>query len=171
MRYKALAAFVTALGILVIAGCGSTNQQSPAAPQNAALQAIAAQCQPDFPFGISRTTATITSGQTVFVGFSMHSLCGLAGTINVGVRGISPPPTATCSKGHGGVCTSNGPTISQCCYDFWLPANGSAGNHITFGATPATLKTTYIITLQGEDITGGCCYGRTHSVTFALTVN
>jgi hypothetical protein len=130
-----------------------------------------AQCQPDFSFRISSTSVTIASGQSVLVGFGMTSVCGLAGTINVGVRGISPQPTTTCTKVKGqDVCTSNGPIVHQCCYDFPLPANGSSGNHITFSATSATLKTTYTITIRGEDISGGCCYGLSHSATLTLTV-
>jgi hypothetical protein len=131
----------------------------------------ATTCQPDFTFGISPTSATITAGQTVMVGFGMTSLCGLAGTINVGVRGISPQPVMTCKKVKGQeVCTSNGPTFQQCCYDFPLNAGGSTGNHVTFGAMSTTVKTTYAITIRGEDITGGCCYGLQHSATFMLTV-
>lgn len=101
----------------------------------------------------------------------MTSLCGLGGTINVGVRGISPQPGEVCT-GHGSkqTCTTNGPTIQQCCYDFPLRAGGSTGNHITFGATTNTIKATYTITIKAEDISGGCCYGLTHSTTFTLTV-
>lgn len=139
-------------------------------PMASRMSVSATPCQPDFTFGISQSSATITAGQTVMVGFGMTSLCGLAGTINVGVHGISPQPVTTCKKGKGQVCTSNGPTLQQCCYDFPLPAGGSTGNHITFGATAATVKTTYTITIRGEDITGGCCYGLQHSATFTLTV-
>jgi hypothetical protein len=106
------------------------------------------------------------------VGFGMTSLCGFSGTINVGVRGISPQPGTVCT-GHGSkqTCTTNGPIAHQCCYDFPLPAGGSTGNHITFSATTDTIKTTYTITIRGENIQGGCCYGLTHSATLMLTVN
>ena len=53
--------------------------------------------------------------------------------------------------------------------DIPLTANGSAGAYITFGATAATLKTTYTVTIQGNDISG-CCHGLEHSATFLLTV-
>jgi hypothetical protein len=89
----------------------------------------------------------------------MASLCGLAGTINVGIHKISPQP--------GG---SNGFTIKQPRYDIPLDANGTAVAYIALGATPNTLKTTYTLTIQGEDISGGCCYGLKHLATFELTV-
>lgn len=160
---------VSAVLFVILQGC-STGHSAPMVPPMRAA-AASSQCTPDFSFGISQSSATITAGQTVLVGFGMTSLCGLAGTINVGVRGISPQPGTVCS-GHGSkqTCTTNGPTIQQCCYDFPLAAGGSTGNHITFGATVNTVKTTYTITIRGEDISGGCCYGLTHSATFMLTV-
>jgi hypothetical protein len=117
------------------------------------------QCQPDFTLALSPTSATITVGQTVKVTVRLTSLCGLAGTINVGIHGISPPP-------QGG----DGFTIHQPRYDIPLDANSTATAYITLGATTKTLKTTWTITIQGKDISGGCCYGLTHAATFALTV-
>jgi hypothetical protein len=160
-RSSAVAPMV-AMVLLVLAGC-SSGTMSPATP-SAQAQALGirtgnAPCQPDFTFALSPSSATITSGQSVSVSAEMSSLCGLAGTINVGIRNISPPP--------GG---SNGFTIKQPRYDIPLDANGTAVAYITLGATPNTLKTTYTLTIQGEDISGGCCYGRKHSATFELTV-
>jgi hypothetical protein len=153
---------ILATFLLVLAGC-SASTMNPGAP-NAQAQALGihtgnAPCQPDFTFALSPSSATITSGQSVRVSAEMTSLCGLAGTINVGIRNISPPP--------GG---SNGFTIKQPRYDIPLDANGTAVAYITLGATPNTLKTTYALTIQGEDVSGGCCYGLKHSATFELTV-
>lgn len=165
------------LALMIVAGgCGFRSASSSALPTTiettgASQVKQTSSCQPDFTFNISSTSATITSGQSIPIGFGMTSLCGLAGTINVGAR-ISPQPTTTCKKVKGQeVCTSNGPLIHQCCYDFPLGAGGSTGNHITFSATSATLKTTYSITIRGEDITGGCCYGLSHSAILSLTVD
>ncbi len=153
---------ILAMFLLVLAGC-SSGMMSPSKP-NAQPQAVGVHtgntpCQPDFTFALSPSSATITGGQSVRVSAEMTSLCGLAGTINVGIRKISPPP--------GG---SNGFTIKQPRYDIPLDANGTAVAYITLGATPNTLKTTYTLTIQGEDISGGCCYGLEHSATFELTV-
>jgi hypothetical protein len=147
---------------LVLAGC-SSGTMSPGTA-NAQAHPVGsgkgnATCQPDFTFALSPSSATITSGQSVRISAEMTSLCGLAGTINVGIRKISPQP--------GG---SNGFTIKQPRYDIPLDANGTAVAYITLGATPKTLKTTYTLTVQGEDISGGCCYGLKHSATFELTV-
>jgi hypothetical protein len=96
-----------------------------------------------------------TSGATCQPNFS---ICGLAGIVDVGIQNISPPPSG-----------NNGFTFIQSRYDIPLAANGSAGAYITFGATAATRKTTYTITIQGKDISG-CCHGLEHSGTFLLTV-
>jgi len=117
-----------------------------------------AACQPDFTLSLSPGSATITSGQTVRVTAQLTSICGLTGTVEVDIQKIVPQPNG-----------SNGFTFSQSRYDVPLPANGSAGAYFTFGATPATVKTTYAITIQGEDISG-CCHGLEHLATFALTV-
>jgi hypothetical protein len=153
---------IVAMLLLVLAGCssGTTSLRAPSAQTQAGgIHTGNATCQPDFTFALSPSSATITSGQSVRITVQMSSLCGLAGTINVGIRKISPPP--------GG---SNGFTIKQPRYDIPLDANGTAVAYITLGATPTTLKTTYTLTIQGEDISGGCCYGLKHSATFQLTV-
>jgi len=152
---------ILAMFLLVLAGC-SSGTMSPGTPnaQAAGIHSVNATCQPDFTFGLSPSSATITSGQSVRLSVELSSLCGLAGSINVGITKISPQP--------GG---NNGFTINQPRYDIPLDANGTAAAYITLGATPNTLKTTYTLTIKGKDVSGGCCYGITHSATFELTVN
>ena len=89
----------------------------------------------------------------------MTSVCGLSGTISVGVLagGISPS-------------TTNRPMLKVRNYDNWLPANGKAGTIMTVSASQNTVTTTYTITVTGKDITGGCCYGLTHTASVTLTV-
>src|SRR5260370_41651992 len=99
-----------AVALLVLVGC-SSGTISPGKP-NAQVQYVGihtrsdATCQPDFGFALSPTSATITSGQSVRVTAQLTSLCGLAGTINVGIIKISPQPTG-----------NNGFTIYQPRYD------------------------------------------------------
>jgi hypothetical protein len=154
---------IVALLLLGLVGC-SSNAMTPGTP-NAPAQAVGtdtgnATCQRDFALALSPSSATITSGQRVRLSVELSSLCGLAGSINVGITKISPQP--------GG---NNGFTINQPRYDIPLDANGTAVAYITLGATPNTLKTMYTLTIKGKDISGGCCYGITHSATFELTVN
>jgi hypothetical protein len=158
------AAIMLAAVIIVPTACGGNRTLTPSMEQVAQTQrggasAIEKVCQPDFTLALSPTSATITAGQSVKITVKLASICGLAGTINVGIHGISPPP-------QGG----DGFTIHQPRYDIPLDANSTAVAYITLGATQSTLKTTWTITIQGEDITGGCCYGLTHSANFALTV-
>jgi hypothetical protein len=157
-RVAALTLTITT-SFFALAGCGPEST-GPAMPGNQAQSSgpHRAVCEPDFTLTLSPASATITSGQSVRVTAQLASICGLAGTVDVGIQKIVPQP--------GG---SNGFTFDQSRYDVPLTANGSAGAYLTFGATPATLKTTYAITIQGEDISG-CCHGREHSATFALTV-
>lgn len=150
---------MVAMLLLVLAGCGSGMTSAMPNAQTVGIHADNTTCQPNFTFAVTPTSATITSGQNVRVTIELASVCSLAGTINVGIRGISPRP-----KGN------NGFTISQPRYDIPLQANGAATAPITLGATPKTLKTTYTITMQGQDISGGCCYGIKHSAIFVLTV-
>jgi len=153
--------FEVAVILLCLTGCQSIGSasMSPNAPTQGIASTNAKRCQPDFTLTLSPTSATITAGQSVKVTVQLTSICGLAGTINVGVHGISPPP-------QGG----DGFTINQLRYDIPLDANLTAVAYITLGATQNTLKTTWTITIQGKDISGGCCYGLTHSANFALTV-
>jgi hypothetical protein len=152
---------IVAMSLLVLVGCssGATNAGAPNVhAQSAGSQSAVAMCQPDFTLTLSPASATITSGQSVRVSAELASLCGLAGTINTGIHNISPPPNG------------NGFTIKEPRYDIPLDANSTAVDYITLGATPNTLKTTYTLTIQGEDVSGGCCYGLKHSATFELTV-
>jgi hypothetical protein len=127
-------------------------------------------CKPDFTITVSPTSLTIVKGGPLgSIGVGFKSLCGLSGTINFGIRGITPQPTTTCN--NKGVCTTNGFLIHQCCYDLPLPANGGTGNRITVNATKNTLATTYQLRITGTNIQGGCCYGITHSENVTLTVN
>jgi len=147
--------------LLGLFGC-SSNTMTPGMP-NTPAQAVGthtgnATCQPDFTLALSPSSATITSGQSVRLSVELSSLCGLVGSINVGITKTVPQP-------HG-----NGFTINQPRYDIPLDANGTAVAYITLGATPNTLKTTYTLTITGKDVSGGCCYGITHSATFELTV-
>jgi hypothetical protein len=152
---------MAAIFLFVLVGCSSGGMNPGMAniqAHPAGIHTGNATCQPDFTFGLSPSSATITSGQSIRITVELASVCGLAGTINVGIRKISPPPNG------------NGFTINQPRYDIPLDANGTATAPITLGATPKTLKTTYTITIQGEDISGGCCYGIKHSAIFVLTV-
>lgn len=152
---------IAAVLLLILGGC-SSGGTIPGMPdfqaQPVGIHAGKATCKPDFTFGLSPTSASIASGQSVRISADLASLCGLAGTINVGIRKISPAPNG------------NGFSINQPRYDIPLGANGAATASITLGATPATLKTTYTVTIRGEDISGGCCYGLKHSAIFTLSV-
>jgi hypothetical protein len=145
---------------------------SVAATQSFPLFAVVSgtTCTPDFSITVSPTALTIVKGGPVAnVGVGFTSICGLSGTINFGVRGVTPQATVTCN--NKGVCTSNGLLFKQCCYDLPLNAGGSTGNHITVNATKNTLANTYQVRITGTDIQGGCCYGITHSANVSITVN
>jgi len=117
---------------------------------------------PDFSMTVTSTSLTLVKGGPVAnIGVGFTSLCGLSGTINFGVRGVTPQATVTCNS--KGVCTSNELLFRQCCYDLPLKAGGSTGNHIIVNATKNTLATTYQVRITGTNIQGGCCYGITHS--------
>lgn len=159
---KAPLGFIATIALLGATGCGVERPaaMTPDTSQSAAGSSLGkAGCQPDFTLALNPASATITAGQTVKVTVDLASICGLSGTIFVGIHSISPPP-------QGG----NGFTIRQPRYDIPLDANGTAVAYIWLGATQAPLRTMYTITIQGKDITGGCCYGLTHSATFMLTV-
>ena len=127
-------------------------------------------CKPDFRITVSPATLTIVKGGPLGrIGVGFTSLCGLSGTINFGVRGVSPQATVTCNS--KGVCSSNGLVFRQCCYDLPLKANGGTGNSITVNATKNTLATTYQVKITGTNVQGGCCYGITHSANVTIAVN
>lgn len=153
---------IFSVALLFITACqsnGAATMAPTAQMQRSSSDISRAGCQPDFTLALTPTTARITAGQSVRITVQLTSICGLAGDINVGIHGTSPPP-------QGG----DGYTIHQPRYDIPLDANSTAVAYITLGATPNTLKTTWTITIQGKNIQGGCCYGLTHSATFQLTV-
>jgi len=111
----------------------------------------------DFSLGVSPTSATVQIGSSVRFTISATSK-GLQGTINVGISSISP-------------ALSKGITFTQTRYDIWISKTSPVGTaFLTFSAAQGAVATTYTITITGKDITGGCCYGLTHSATFTLTI-
>jgi hypothetical protein len=149
---------IATIYVFTLAGCDAASMRSAENPASQSAQTSNATCQPNFSLALSPASATITSGQNARLTIELTSICGLAGIVDVGIQNISPSPIG-----------NNGFTFTQSRYDIPLVANGSAGAYITFGATAATLKTTYTITIQGKDISG-CCHGLQHSATFLLTV-
>jgi type 1 fimbria pilin len=141
-----------AMLLLVLAGLGTP----PTAPLQGAMlqQTTGGQC--DFTMSVSPASATITSGQSVGFRVAMQNL-GAGRMINVGIISVSPQ-------------TKYEPAFHQPAYDIWLPANGTGAAQIIESASDKTVKGTYTITVQGKDVTGGCGYGVTHSVTYTLTV-
>ena len=158
IKYGFARAVVATICVFALAGCDEASMRLEGDPAPQAAQTSSATCQPNFSLALSPASATITSGQNARLTIGLTSICGLAGIVDVGIQNISPPPIG-----------NNGFTFTQSRYDIPLTANGSAGAYITFGATAATLKTTYTVTIQGNDISG-CCHGLEHSATFLLTV-
>jgi hypothetical protein len=157
-EYRFASVAIATICMFALAGCDATSMKSVGNPASQSAQTSGATCQPNFSLALSPASATITSGQNARLTIELTSICGLAGIVDVGIQNISPPPSG-----------NNGFTFIQSRYDIPLAANGSAGAYITFGATAATRKTTYTITIQGKDISG-CCHGLEHSGTFLLTV-
>ena len=111
----------------------------------------------DFTLTVSPTSATVQIGSSVGIAIAITSK-GITGTINVGIRGVSP-------------AFSNGLTFTQTRYDIYISKTSPTGTaFITFSAAKGAAATTYTITISGKDITGGCCYGLTHNATVTLTV-
>ena len=111
----------------------------------------------DFTLGVSPTSATVQIGSSVRFTITVTSK-GLTGTINVGIRGVSP-------------AFSKGPTFTQTRYDIYISKTSPTGTALlTFSVAKGAVATSYTITITGRDITGGCCYGLTHSATLTLTV-
>ena len=111
----------------------------------------------DFTLAVSPTSATVQIGSSVRFTITMTSK-GLQGTINVGITSVSPP-------------FSKGLTFTQPRYDVWISMTSPTGTALlTFSAAKGAVATTYTITITGKDISGGCCYGLTHTTTFTLTV-
>jgi hypothetical protein len=111
----------------------------------------------DFTLAASPTSATLQIGSSVRFTITVTSK-GLQGTINVGITNVSPP-------------FSSGLTFTQPRYDIWISKTSPIGTtSLTFSAAKGAATTTYTITITGKDITGGCCYGLTHTATLTLTV-
>lgn len=157
LSHRLLYAVLASTSLLAVDACASSGPMSSAMPRMPLQQNIA-QCKPDFVLSVNPSSATIQAGSSKLYQIGLTSVCGLAGAINVGTTHISP-------TGNG-----NGPRPHQARYDIPLNANGQAGVPVTFVASSATLKTTYTITITATDISGGCCYGVTHSASISLTV-
>jgi hypothetical protein len=111
----------------------------------------------DFSLASSPASATVQIGSSVRFTITVTSK-GLQGTINVGISSISP-------------ALSKGLTFKESRYDVWISGTSPVGTaFLTFSAATGAVATTYTITITGKDITGGCCYGLTHSATLTLTV-
>jgi hypothetical protein len=150
-------ALVAPISFLAVAACASSAHMSAVLPQ-AIRRQMTPQCTRNFMLAVTPSNASIPAGSSKTYEIGLTSLCGLAGSINVGTTHISP-------VGNG-----RGPTPHQPRYDLPLDANGKAGVPVTFSTTAMTLKQTYIITITAKDISGGCCYGVTHTTTMSLTV-
>jgi len=111
----------------------------------------------DFTLAASPTSSTLQIGSSVRFTITVTSN-GITGTINVGIRGVSPS-------------FSKGITFTQTRYDIYVSKTSPTGTALlTFSAAKGATATTYTITITGKDITGGCCYGLTHTTTLTLTV-
>jgi len=149
---KSSVAAAATMILMALAGPGI-----PAAgPSQDAVKQPTTGGQCDFTMNVSPSSATITSGQSVTFRIALQNL-GAGRTINVGITSISPQ-------------TKSEPTFHQPAYDIWLPANGTGAAQIIESANDKTVKGTYTITVRGKDVTSGCGYGVTHSVTYVLNV-
>lgn len=156
--YHGLLCFLVA-GVIGIAGC------TPDTPtgvilgngEPAKVQSIA-QCRPGYFLSVTPASASITAGSSQRYQLGLTSVCGLAGSINVGTTSIKPADNG------------NGPRPHQTRYDLPLTANGTSGVTVTFSTSSLTLRTTYTITITATDISGGCCYGVTHTAIVSLIV-
>jgi hypothetical protein len=143
------------LGLVVLLVAASALVALPAR----ASPVTASQCPPDFTFAASPSSHTVQRGSSVVFQIALTSVCGLSGSISVGVLagGVSPSGP-------------NVPRLSVRNYDNWLPTNGKAGTIMTVFTSQSTTPTTYTITLTGKDVSGGCCYGLKHTTSVTLTV-
>ena len=149
------------ISLLVLAACASGGRVSPNMPPvpRTVMEQSAAQCKPDFVLSVKPASAVIQAGSSKLYQIGLTSLCGIAGSINVGTVSISPADTG------------NGPRPHQARYDIPLTANGQAGVAVSFSTSSMTPKTTYTITIRATDVSGGCCYGVRHTATISLIVN
>ncbi len=157
-RYHELLCFLVA-GVIGMAGCTRDTPTGVILVNGASAKAQSiAQCQPDFSLSVTPSSASIPAGSSQRYQIALTSVCGLAGTINVGTTRIKPADNG------------NGPRPHQTLYDIPLTANGTSGVPVTFSTSSATLRTTYTITITAKDISGGCCYGVTHTAIVSLIV-
>lgn len=111
----------------------------------------------DFTLAVSPTSATLQIGSIVGFKITVTSN-GITGTINVGIRGISP-------------ALGKDITFTQTRYDIYVSRSSPVGTaFLSFSAAKGAAATTYTITITGKDITGGCCYGLSRSSIVTLTV-
>ena len=155
--HRSLYAALLSTSFIAFAACASSGQASAVTPRMALQQSIA-QCKPDFALSVIPLSANIQAGSSKLYQIGLTSVCGLAGSINVGTTSISPADNG------------NGPRPHQARYDIPLQANGKAGVPVTFSTSTSTLKATYTITITAKDVSGGCCYGITHSASISLIV-
>ncbi|HLJ82617.1 MAG TPA: hypothetical protein VKT51_00405 [Candidatus Eremiobacteraceae bacterium] len=159
-------AAIAPISLLALAGCSSAPLVSAVSPNavhrqvsSLGIQRLAVpQCTRDFALSVTPSTAVIPAGSSKTFEIGLTSLCGLAGSINVGTTRISP-------SGNG-----RGPTPHQARYDLPLDANGKTGIPVTYSTTAMTSRRSYEITITAKDVTGGCCYGVTHTATVTLTI-
>lgn len=142
---------------IALAACASSGQLNAATPRMPLGQSIAL-CKPNFALSVTPSSAMIQAGSSKLYQIGLTSECGLAGTIFVGTTSISPA-----DNGHG-------PRPHQVRYDIPLGANGTAGEPVRIVTSSATRRTTYTITITAKDVSGGCCYGVTHTTTISLIV-
>jgi hypothetical protein len=156
--YHWLLCFVGA-GVIGMAACAPDTPTGGtlANGESAKVQSIA-QCKPDFSLSVTPSSASIPAGSSQRYQIGLISVCGLAGTIHVGTTSISPADNG------------NGPRPHQTRYDIPLTANGTSGVPVTFSTSSTTLRATYTITMTAKDISGGCCYGVTHTAIVSLIV-
>jgi len=150
-------ALIAPISFLAVAACASGAQMSALVPQ-AMRPHVTPQCTRDFSLSVTPSNANVTAGSSKTYQIGLTSLCGLAGSINVGTTRISPADNG------------NGPRPHQARYDLPLDANGKAAVAVTFSTTALTLKQTYTIAITAKDVSGGCCYGLTHTASVSLTV-
>jgi hypothetical protein len=112
-----------------------------------------------FTLSVSPASATIQAGSSQRLTLTVTSTEGFAGTVNVGVKNVSPSVT-------------NGPTFSLSRYDIavsqTMPTSTARLTAFTTTGTPAG---TYTVTVSGKDISGGSQYGLTNSTSFTITVS
>ena len=111
-----------------------------------------------FALSLSPASTTIQAGSSERLILAVTSEQGFAGTINVGVKSISPS-------------VSTGPRFSLSRYDIpvsrTMPTSTAWLTAFTTTGTPAG---TYTVTVSGIDISGGSQHGLTNWTTFTLTV-